>query len=160
MFQLEESVRKWCATNLPEDCRQGERFDELEDHLRCEVERLQRAGLDQERAFVAATGRMGEAKMLMSEFAKDRSFVSRLCALDRRLSDCGNTQDPALRKMVNRLTIGHAILWAAAMIATALLLRGTENAGMMPILVMVPLWFASFMLLTGATRSLGRRSDS
>jgi len=66
MFQLDEEVRAWCSSILPDDCVQDERLEELEDHLYSEIERLQAEGASQQQAFVAATEKLGEAKMLMS----------------------------------------------------------------------------------------------
>ena len=43
---------------------------------------------------------------------------------------------------VNRPTIGNALIWAAMMIAAALLMRGAENTGML-ILLMTIGWFTS-----------------
>jgi hypothetical protein len=153
MFQLDEEVRAWCSSILPDDCAQDERLEELEDHLYSEIERLEAEGASQQQAFVAATEKLGEAKMLMSEYSKNRSFVSRLCALDRRLSGSGTISSPSLRKKANRLIIGHAILWAAAMLATAFLLRDAEPVNNVIVLVMVPLWFASYMQINATFRS-------
>jgi len=160
MFQLDREVRAWCSSILPDDCSQDERLDELEDHLYSEIERLQAEGLSEEQAFTTATNQLGEANMLMSEFSKNRSFVSRLCALDRQLSGTGTIKSSSLRKTANRLIIGHAILWAAAMLATALLMRDSEAMTSVLTLVMVPLWFASFLLINGAIRSLKPESRS
>jgi len=128
MFDLDREVKAWCSGILPDDCAQSDKRQELEDHLYSEIARLETRGLSQEQAFTTATDRMGEAKMLMSEYSKNRSFVSRLCALDRRLSGTGALTSPSLRKKANRLLIGHAILWAAAMLATAFVLRQSEAA--------------------------------
>lgn len=158
MFQLEREVRAWCASILPGDFAQDENLAELADHLTSAIEDLQETGLTEEQAFATATRRMGETKMLMTEYSKNRSFVSRLCELDRKLSGTGTITDPKLRKLANRLILGHAVLWAAALIAATVLLEDAENAHTWSTLVMVPLWFASFLLITGSFRSL-RRED-
>jgi len=156
MFQTDKEVREWCASIVPDDCSPDEHLDELEDHLLSEIERLQATGLDEEQAFKTAIKRMGEAKMLMSEYSKNRSFVSRLCALDRKLSGSGDITDPVLRKQANRLILGHAILWAAALVASTVLLVDSENVNEMSTLVMIPLWFASYMLITNSFKALRR----
>ena len=70
MFDLNEQINKW-RTNLAE----SEKFskadiDELEAHLREEIEDLTPAGLSQQEAFVIAKGRLGDTASLENEFAK------------------------------------------------------------------------------------------
>ncbi len=154
MFQLDQEVRAWCAAIVPADSAQNENLAELEDHLLSEIEGLQATGLSEEQAFATATERMGETKMLMTEYSKNRSFISRLCELDRKLSGTGTITDPTLRKQANRLILGHAILWAAALIAAAIMLEDAENMNTMTTLVMIPLWFASYLLITSAFNAL------
>jgi len=156
MFQTEKEVRAWCASIVPDDCGQDRHLDELEDHLLSEIERLRATGLGEEQAFNAAIKRMGEAKMLMSEYSKNRSFVSRLCALDRKLSGTGMITDPTLRKQAKRLILGHAILWAAALVACTVLFLDSENVNTMSTLVIIPLWFASYLLITNTFKALRR----
>jgi hypothetical protein len=160
MFQLEKEVRAWCSSILPDDCGQDERQEELEDHLHSEIERLQTEGLSQEQAFTTATHRLGEAKMLLSEYSKNRSFVSRLCALDRRMAGPDTIPDPSLRKKAGRLVIGHAILWAAAMLATAFLFKDQKTVTTLVTMVLTPLWFVSYLLISSTFRSLKAGSGS
>jgi hypothetical protein len=156
MFDLKDEVREWCRSALPDGCG-DDQLAELEDHLHCEIERLQGEGLDQAAAFDRATKRLGEAKTIMNEYSKNQSFAARLCALDRRLSGAENIRNPAVRKLAGRLVLGHSILWAVAMLATALLTRGADNAGYLVTVVFVPLWFASYMLINTTLKSVDDR---
>ena len=152
MFDLNKEIRAWCRSALPDGCG-DDQLAELEDHLHCEIERLQGEGLDETTAFDRATKRLGEARILMNEYSKNQSFVARLCALDRRLSGAENIRNPAVKKLAGRLVVGQSILWAAAMLATALLTRGSENAGYLVTVVFVPLWFASYLLINTTLKS-------
>jgi len=157
MNDLDRRIREWCATIVPEECGGADKRHELEDHLATEIAHLEATGLTPEQAFNTATRRLGDVTMLLNEYAKDRSFVSRLCALDRKLSGTAGPSDPALRRIANRLLVGNALLWAAAMLAGALLLQDADASQSMLLFVLIPLWFASQMLITAAFRSLTRR---
>jgi len=156
MSEIEKRVREWCTSIVPDGCVQDGHLEELEDHLLSEIERLQATGLDQEQAYTTAIERMGEAKMLMSEYSKNRSFVARLCELDRKLSGTDAITDPTLRKQARRLILGHAILWAAGLIACTILVLDAENVNTMATLVFIPLWFASYLLITNTFNALRR----
>ena len=156
MSDLSDKIREWCRSALPDGCG-DDQIAELEDHLHCEIERLQGEGLEENAAFDKATKRLGEAKTIMNEYSKNQSFAARLCALDRRLSRAENIHNPAIRKLAGRLIVGQSILWAAAMLATALLTRGSENAGYLVTVVFVPLWFVSYMLINTTLKSIDDR---
>ena len=158
MFDLKQQVRDWCRAAVPETCGDEAQLAELEDHLYCEIERLEGTGLSQSDAFAQATKRMGEARMLTNEYAKNQTFAARLCALDRRLSGVDRIEDPKLKKKASRLLIGNSLLWAAAMIATALLSRDSANAGYLVPGVFVPLWFGSFLLINTTLASIRKSS--
>ena len=102
MFQLDREVTAWCSSILPDDCSRNERVDELEDHLYSEIEGLQAEGLTEEQAFTTATQRLGEARMLLSEFSKNQTFISRLCALDRRLTGVTRAGDSQTDPVADR----------------------------------------------------------
>lgn len=70
MFDLDERIRDWRATMLASMGDQAETVDELEGHLREEIQRLKRAGRPPEEAFVAAVARLGDCGELAAEFRK------------------------------------------------------------------------------------------
>lgn len=160
MIDLQQEVSAWCRSILPEGCDSQEQLAELEDHLMCEIERLEETGLPRQEAFEQATRRMGKASMIMNEYSKNQSFVARLCALDRKLSGAERLTDPKLRKTARRLLVGNSLLWAAAMIATALLSSEADDAGRLVPLVFVPLWFASFALINSTMSALARSAQA
>ena len=70
MFNLEDQIRAWRASQAGELRVRHEVVDELESHLRDEVERLIRAGKSPEQAWDEARVRLGSPHELSREFAK------------------------------------------------------------------------------------------
>lgn len=71
MFDLEESILKWRGEMLAAGLESPDALDELESHLRDDVARQTRMGIDQSRAFENAVQQIGRAVVLKKEFAKD-----------------------------------------------------------------------------------------
>jgi hypothetical protein len=129
MFNLEQAVDQWCAeicgVQSNSDSEQSN-LDELKDHLYCMVEHFQGQGMDDEEAFNAARDALGETQSLKTEFARTHSWNTVLCA---KLED-HQSQVMSAEAMQNSLTkaiVANAIIWAAAIIGTALLLRGSDS---------------------------------
>jgi hypothetical protein len=70
MFDLQESVAEWRRQMLAAGIKSPVTLDELELHLREEIERLTESGLDEPAAFIAAVKNLGPAQALRDEFAK------------------------------------------------------------------------------------------
>lgn len=70
MFNLNEEVIKWRNALAQSEAFGGADIDELESHLREEIERLAAAGLSEQEAFLVAGRRLGDTRSLESEFAK------------------------------------------------------------------------------------------
>jgi len=70
MFDLNQAIARW-RTDLAQRgaCRTSD-IDELEGHLREEIEKLIHLSLSQEEAFLVATHRLGDTVSLSKEFAK------------------------------------------------------------------------------------------
>ena len=73
MFNLEEAVGGWRHQMTASGINVPEVLDELEGHLRDDIEEQLRGGSDPERAFHAAKARMGQAETLRAEFQKAES---------------------------------------------------------------------------------------
>jgi len=70
MFDLNEAVAGWRKSlTQQEGCRVAD-VEEMESHLRDEVEHLRAANLSDEETFLVATHRLGDATSLAREFAK------------------------------------------------------------------------------------------
>jgi hypothetical protein len=70
MFDREKKISEWRRELIRAGVRSPEVLDELEAHLREEMERQVHAGLDERAAFETAIRIIGGAKQLQSEFAK------------------------------------------------------------------------------------------
>lgn len=70
MFNLDEAITEWRRKAKAEGINPTPLLDELEGHLREDVEREVREGLSMEGAFAVASQRMGPASALGIEFKK------------------------------------------------------------------------------------------
>jgi uncharacterized membrane protein len=85
MFNLEHAIAKWRQTLQAGGIKSARLLDELESHLREDVEQQVTAGANLEEAFDLALGRIGTACDIKTEFAKleqqPRSKVMRVLCL-------------------------------------------------------------------------------
>src|SRR5947207_8719708 len=70
MFNLEQEITNWRQQLAASGIRMSEALDELESHLRDDVEQQVRSGADAQRAFEAAAQQIGQANALKAEFEK------------------------------------------------------------------------------------------
>ena len=70
MFDLNEEITKWRNDLAQSEAFKGRDMDELEGHLRDQIESLTPAGLSQHEAFLIAGHRLGDTPSLENEFAK------------------------------------------------------------------------------------------
>ncbi|MDB6020720.1 MAG: hypothetical protein JWQ04_577 [Pedosphaera sp.] len=70
MFDLEEKITQWRQQMLVAGIKAPEPLDELENHLREEIERHVKAGSNVQSSFENAINKLGAADMLKSEFDK------------------------------------------------------------------------------------------
>jgi len=84
MFNLEQSIADWREQMLAAGIKTPVPLDELEIHLREEMERQMKSGLNEQKAFEISVPRIGQPEALDSEFKKsERAFMSRpvkICA--------------------------------------------------------------------------------
>jgi hypothetical protein len=73
MFNLEQSITAWRQQMLAAGIKIPAPLEELESHLRDDVEQQIRSGLSAQQAFEAAAKRLGQANPLSKEFAKEPS---------------------------------------------------------------------------------------
>ena len=139
MFDLDKAVDEWGKSQQARHClrrRNADTVEELKDHLLCEVERLQQEGLAAEEAFRQAARQMESA----SESLSDQH-----------------------RRRVRRITSANAFMWAAVMVAVALLFSGTGNddvndrTSYLLLVVLIPAWFFSDRLIRKAMGADGKR---
>jgi len=70
MFNLDSAISEWRRTMSADGLKAGVLLDELESHLREDVERQVQSGMAVEQAFDAALGHLGRPGILREEFSK------------------------------------------------------------------------------------------
>jgi hypothetical protein len=70
---LAEHIGEWRTYARRHQAVHAVDVDELEDHLRSQVEALSKAGLDEDEAFLVAVMRLGDLDSLSREFAREYS---------------------------------------------------------------------------------------
>jgi len=76
MFNLETAIADWRKQMLAAGIKTPVPLEELEGHLREEIQRQMQLGLDAANAFKVSTQRIGEAQFLTGEFKKiEESFI-------------------------------------------------------------------------------------
>ena len=70
MHNLEKSIAQWRKTMMAAPAVSQETLDELENHLRENVEQLVRSGMTEPEAFEHAVAQLGGARLIASEFRK------------------------------------------------------------------------------------------
>ena len=76
MFDLEQSINEWRRQMLAAGVKTPVPLEELEGHLREEIERLMESGLDEQSAFDTAVKNLGPAQALRDEFKKMKATWS------------------------------------------------------------------------------------
>jgi hypothetical protein len=149
MFDLDQEVAAWSAKVHAERCQPAAGVAELTDHLYCEIDRGRAAGLSDEAAFYAAIARLGSASNLTAEHAKNRSALGTVCQIAAKLDG------PVMSAENRRLLLAHAVIWAALMIAVAIVIKRssmrTEYDWLLTT-IFIPLWLASDQILQRALR--------
>lgn len=96
MFNLDAAIANWRQQMLAAGIRAPELLDELECHLRDDVEQLVRSGLSEPAAFAQTVRQVGRAETLRGEFAKVRGplleRLKRTCLAGLGLSSLSNCQ--------------------------------------------------------------------
>jgi hypothetical protein len=70
MFNLEKAIAEWRRQMLAAGIQTPVPLEELEGHLREEIERQTKSGFDVQRAYETAAQKIGKANMLKNEFEK------------------------------------------------------------------------------------------
>lgn len=145
MFNLDLAVHQWCAQVLRSYSIKNRKIDELKDHLYCLIEKQVEAGLNEEEAFKQSITDIGEQDSLKKQFDQDLKWINKLCTFEY-----GSVADYAERgenimKLLKTTQITQAILWAAALLATSLVLRGSEQAYTVTMLIILPLAIMSML---------------
>jgi hypothetical protein len=71
MFDLNQAIAEWRNQMSASGIKTSEVLDELESHLRDDVDQQLRAGLNAEQVFGTSVRQIGQAEMLKAEFNKN-----------------------------------------------------------------------------------------
>lgn len=74
MFNLEQSIAEWRKQMLAAGIKSPVPLDELENHLREEIEEQIHSGKNEQQAFEATVLNFGQSQELQSEFSKERDW--------------------------------------------------------------------------------------
>lgn len=77
MFNLEKVIANWCRQMLAAGINPST-LEELENHLREEIQEQMKSGLDEQAAFEISVQRIGQPQSLKYEFRKIGGFVEKL----------------------------------------------------------------------------------
>jgi hypothetical protein len=79
MFNLEQSINGWRQQMLAAGIKSPVPLEELEGHLREEIEQQIKSGLNAQQAFAAAVQQIGQANRLKREFKKvERTLMKKI----------------------------------------------------------------------------------
>ena len=70
MFDLDQAIAQWREQMSADGIKNSATLDELESHLRDDIEQQMRSGLIAPQAFEGAVRRIGQAAVLEGEFDK------------------------------------------------------------------------------------------
>jgi hypothetical protein len=78
MSHLDQSIAEWRRQMLAAGIKTPAPLEELESHLREEIERQMKSGLDKQKAFEISVRQIGQSKTLKEEFNKsERKYMKR-----------------------------------------------------------------------------------
>lgn len=157
MFQLDQAMNEWCDTVLVDRCGKQSNVDEIKDHLYCVIEQLIEEGLSEEQAFNAATRQLGEADDLMAEYEKNKALLDKLCAIESKVESKLRIKnmDPKKAGMYQIIT---SLVFAAAILLTSYLLRGTEH-GPTVMFILIALWWIPFSIIVASSKGHSAKSE-
>ena len=75
MFNLESSIAEWRRQMLASGIQSPVPLDELENHLREEIQNQMSSDCDESSAFTLAVNKIGQPSILNVEFSRGRGFM-------------------------------------------------------------------------------------
>ncbi|HQU72263.1 MAG TPA: permease prefix domain 1-containing protein [Calditrichia bacterium] len=75
MFNLNRQILKWRIGLMVRGAFEKSDLDELESHLRDDIDALKRIGCSEEEAFHKAAQRLGDARFLRQEYLKNNGSI-------------------------------------------------------------------------------------
>lgn len=128
MFNLDESIREWRLQMEARHVAATEALNELESHLREDIQHQLGSGLPEQKAFEAAVKNLGEADQLKREFNKagstDEVKQHRLLGALMGLFAAIYASVSGYGVLTHEMTLGERTLGMGAIVLTVLLLFG------------------------------------
>lgn len=162
MFNLDQAIEQWCESLDKRLTTDNNRIDELKDHLYCIVEHYQAQGLNEEQAFNKAQESFGDQAALSQEYAKNKSWKEALCAiLNQRIDneEVGEVTMENMRKKLTKAMISNSIIWAAAMIGSAIIVDDKSTQQSLSMMLIV-LWFCSYTVIQRLQAAAGDKTSA
>jgi hypothetical protein len=127
MLDLEGKIAEWRRQMVTGKIKSPEVLDELESHLRDDVEEQTRAGMDAQEAFAIALERLGRAAVLESEFEKVGEAKKSSLGVKRTILTLAGIPNQYVSETMNASTPNIEPRWAtyckgAAFLAPAVIL--------------------------------------
>jgi hypothetical protein len=109
MFDLEKSIAEWRKQMLAVGIKTPVPLEELEIHLREEIEQQMQSGFGEEHAFKSAVWKIGQAGLLKTEFKKAGGFIDWL----------GENKSARINRVLGLLWLAYCS-WMLLLIATCI----------------------------------------
>lgn len=101
MFDLDKAMTKWRRQMAADGIKSSPLLDELESHLEEDLEHQMRLGMDIEKAFYTAVGRLGQPSALTNEFSKVGETNETSARLKYFFLTLAGVQNPSLATNMN-----------------------------------------------------------
>lgn len=152
MFNIDLAVHQWCVRVLESHSIKSNKIDELKDHLYCTIESAQKEGMSDQEAFQQAINSMGKSEDLQQMYKDNLTFLDKLCAFEYgKVGEFSTDADgEKLMNIYKKIVLSQSILWAAAILAFAIVTRGMEEKPESMILILVSLSVCSMLSLKQA----------
>lgn len=152
MFNIDLAVHQWCVRVLESHSIKSNKIDELKDHLYCTIEAAQKEGMSDQEAFQQAIISMGKSEDLQQVYKDNLTFLDKLCAFEYgKVGEFSTDADgEKLMNIYKKIVLSQSILWAAAIVAFAIVTRGMEEKPESMLLILVSLSVCSMLSLKQA----------
>jgi hypothetical protein len=147
MFSLEQSIAKWRQQMLAVGIQSPVPLEELETHLREEIERQMQSGVSGQQAFESSASQVGQAEVLKKEFIRAKGLRGLL----------GDDQTTRIHRLLGMIWLG-LFSWASLKILGAILglfitlSQHHESVGLTPGLFAI--FFLGYIYLQGIRGSI------
>lgn len=146
MFNIDLAIHQWCVKVLESHSIKSNNIDELKDHLHCAIDALKQQGLSDEQAFTQAIHELGDSETLKESYNDNLTFLNKLCAFEYgKMGEFTHENGENMMKLYKKIMLTNAILWAAAMLAFAIITRGMADKPESMLMILISLSVCSIL---------------